>query len=649
MVLPLTITVFLSGFAHSREVSERDSLEAVVNTITDDSAHFIALFNLGKLWRPDSLERANAYILQALEFSKKIGNKKGVAYCYSWLGVMELDRENYQGAANYFQQCLDHSYGVMSELEISSMVGNIGLMYETMGDYERALKHALKCLEIREELQDTVHLSFACFNVGKLHHLLGNRSEALAYHERALSLRKLIIDDPDEYNVIEDSYCAIAELHREGKEWDLALEFYNKALAIKGADKTTGDWSRPEILGNIGLVHQDRGQWDSAFFYFHQALDLNRNEKVAENSGTASTLLMIGQAHLLQGSAREALSSLLEANAMVEPLDLLPLRAEIASALAEAYEQEGQYEKALVFKNTFITLQDSIMSLEKVSSLQEMQTRYETERKEKEILELNSERKLAESEARQRSLLLWLFVAVLILVMIVALVIYRAYRQTKKLSVQLEQKNNEKAALLREIHHRVKNNLQVISSLLNLQSASLSDEAALDAIKEGQNRVKSIALIHQKLYQTEDISQVDFQEYAEQLAGFLSSAFRKPGKSVSIQVDADGIQLDIDTAVPLGLIINELVTNCFKYAFEHQDLGEVRIRMRKTDAGMLLSVKDNGVGLPKDLDISKSKSLGMKLVNILSRQLKGSVSWENEQGAKFVVRFQETAIRKNTA
>ena len=168
----------------------------------------------------------------------------------------------------------------------------------------------------------------------------------------------------------------------------------------------------------------------------------------------------------------------------------------------------------------------------------------------------------------------------------------------------------------------------------------------MEAIKEGQNRVKSIALIHQKLYQTEDLSQVDFQEYCEQLVSFLQSAFGQSSKAIVAEIEANEIQLDIDTAVPLGLIINELVTNAYKYAFQKQDLGLIRIELKKQDEGLQLCISDNGCGMPTNFDIAKAKSLGMKLVNILARQLKGKAHWENDSGARFIVNFKESAARK---
>jgi two-component sensor histidine kinase len=158
--------------------------------------------------------------------------------------------------------------------------------------------------------------------------------------------------------------------------------------------------------------------------------------------------------------------------------------------------------------------------------------------------------------------------------------------------------------------------------------------------------VKSIALIHQKLYQTEDLSQVDFRDYSKQLISFLSATFKVPNKKVETLVIASNIQLDIDTAVPLGLIINELVTNSYKYAFVNSDLGRIKVELIQSDDGLKLQVSDNGVGFPEELDVASSKTLGLRLIYMLSRQLKGTVAWQNEGGVHFSLSFQETSLSK---
>jgi two-component sensor histidine kinase len=194
----------------------------------------------------------------------------------------------------------------------------------------------------------------------------------------------------------------------------------------------------------------------------------------------------------------------------------------------------------------------------------------------------------------------------------------------------------ERELLLKEIHHRVKNNLQVVSSLMELQSGSIRDEGTKTAVKNGQSRVKSIALIHQLLYQSDMITNVDFSTYLQQLVKSIHNTFAQPGKKITYEINSDEINLDIDTAVPLGLMINELVTNAYKYAFTNKSEGNIKIDFKQIEDNCLkLAIKDNGIGFPDDFNIENTKTLGFKLINILSRQIKAKLNYETKNRAEF--------------
>ncbi len=188
----------------------------------------------------------------------------------------------------------------------------------------------------------------------------------------------------------------------------------------------------------------------------------------------------------------------------------------------------------------------------------------------------------------------------------------------------------------------MKNNLQVISSLLNLQSGYIEDPAALQIFNESRHRVRSMALIHEKLYQSEDLSRIDFADYIQAVSSGLVASFARKSSNIRISVDVDNVMLPVDSAVPCGLIVNELVTNCFKYAFADRDAGEVRISMKRTDESNLqLSVSDDGAGFPKGIDFRNTESLGMQLVTTLAEQLDGTITMRNGVGTTFEITFPE--------
>ncbi|AUB57870.1 hypothetical protein BK008_05785 [Methanobacterium sp. MZ-A1] len=216
----------------------------------------------------------------------------------------------------------------------------------------------------------------------------------------------------------------------------------------------------------------------------------------------------------------------------------------------------------------------------------------------------------------------------------------------EKAEEELKDSLDEKEILVKEIHHRVKNNLMIISSLLNLQSHYITDEKSLNIFKESQNRAKSMALIHERLYRTDSMRRIDFDDYIHTLATDLFHIYRL-GPGINLTLDLESVKLDVNSAIPLGLIVNELVTNSLKYAFP-DGKGELSIKFRSLNRGdeFELVISDNGVGFPQDLDFRKVDSLGLQLVCNLTNQLNGTIDLDNTHGTMFTIRFKESKYAK---
>lgn len=199
----------------------------------------------------------------------------------------------------------------------------------------------------------------------------------------------------------------------------------------------------------------------------------------------------------------------------------------------------------------------------------------------------------------------------------------------------------EKEQLLKEIHHRVKNNLQIVSSLLNLQSDSIVDEKFLLLIKESHNRINSMALVHEMLYKSTDLSSIELKEYIELLSSSVNMSYSSPSKAISFNYDIEGgVYLKIDMMIPIGLILNEILSNSFKYAFEGKKKGVISITLkRKKDEELNLIVCDDGIGLDKKFDIKKQGSLGMQLIHMLSEQIDAKMKVSSKTGACYDITF----------
>lgn len=216
----------------------------------------------------------------------------------------------------------------------------------------------------------------------------------------------------------------------------------------------------------------------------------------------------------------------------------------------------------------------------------------------------------------------------------------RNITERMKANEQLKASLAEKEILLKEIHHRVKNNMQIITSLLHLQSSASDDPDVRAQFTDSENRIRSMAFVHERLYRSLDLACIDFGDYLKDLIGHLVQAYQAHSKGVVIVIDAENVRFDIDTAIPCGLIVNELVSNALKHAFPDREGGVIRVEAKRDRPdSYCLSVCDNGVGMPSDIDLVHSRTLGLQLVTSLSRQLHGTVSLDGERGTRVALRF----------
>lgn len=221
---------------------------------------------------------------------------------------------------------------------------------------------------------------------------------------------------------------------------------------------------------------------------------------------------------------------------------------------------------------------------------------------------------------------------------------YLESSERKQAEEKIKESLKEKELLLREIHHRVKNNMQIISSLLSLQSSYLEDDEAVKTLEESRSRVKSMALIHEKLYKSNNLAKIDFTEYVKSLCSNLMYTYVEDPEKVKIKTEGDIINLNVDTSIPCGLIINELVTNSIKHAFPHGN-GEINLKLDARQDDFSITVKDNGIGFPKDLDFENTKTLGLQLVTNLVNQIDGDIELCRDNGTKFEIKFKEVKYK----
>jgi len=219
----------------------------------------------------------------------------------------------------------------------------------------------------------------------------------------------------------------------------------------------------------------------------------------------------------------------------------------------------------------------------------------------------------------------------------------KAHNELHKIRNENEARIKEKDTLLKEIHHRVKNNLQTVSSLLSLQSRSIEEPRIKSLIKSSQNRVISMAMVHEMLYMRHDLSKIEYKSYVEELTDYLIRSFKGTENNIVLNINIPDIKLGIDTAIPLGLLINEVITNALKYGIKDNDTGEIHIELVKLNKkDYVLNIGDNGAGFSELISHKNTKSLGLKLINNLARQLKGSINRDSSKnGTNYIVKFSD--------
>ncbi|MEQ8469699.1 MAG: histidine kinase dimerization/phosphoacceptor domain -containing protein [Marinoscillum sp.] len=539
-------------------------------------------------------------------------------------------------AIAFFNQVINQG-GEVHHYVLARAYNGIGNVLRRSGENERSLDNFLKALRLVEDKTDTKSIRFEASiigNVSGIYFNLGNLPKAREFTTRSIDMAKQL-DDEDQ---LAYGYVALALIADNEGNWNDAIEAHR--LAAKYIDEGGVDYLRGFNQLNLGEIYERKGQSDQALTIYEGVAE-NEQINVEARMTALTKTSKIFKNRKMYGQAVSLANQTLE---LAQKHSLLSQSRDSKELLSQIYEEKGDYRQAIAELKKFMILKDSLVNSESINALSELETKYETEKKEKEIatLALQNQQKSLMLEKQASEKLLFI-VAILGLILLLSIGIW-LYRQKIKFNTILTSKNatisaalTEREVLLKEIHHRVKNNLQIISSLLNMQSRFIEDKTAVDAVKEGRNRVKSMALIHQKLYQQENIKGINMPEYVENLTNALLKSYKIPHDQLHVIQEVQPISLDIDTAIPLGLILNELLTNSLKYAFPENQPGELSIRLNEHNESLLLEVQDNGKGFTRNEN--NQNSFGLTLIDSLAEKLNARVDLIQENGTKYLIKI----------
>ncbi len=596
-------------------------LEASWHKVNNDTIRLSMLNDLAYYWHTRNLNTSLAFTKKGLALSASKNN-------LLWEGRFQIT----QGATLLRMEKLDSAFMVLKDAEskvreedLAFLNTQLGYIFERRGELDRAADYALESLRLGEKFSDKKAIALAYSDLSNIFWKQSKFEKGLEYGLKSIDIfEERGIKDLD----YDFTLYVVGNNYQNLQKHKAALDYYNRAIAI---GEQYGFYNN---LSDVYIALVDLNahlkQFDEA------AADGIRAVKYAEllenDFMIMRSWLSIGKLQNLEGKSEEAIKSLQKCiEVATKDFGDEYYLSQAYEALGFAFAATQAYEEAYQAFIEYDKLKNSIFTAEADQRISLLQTEFDVALKESTI-------KLQETELAQQSTRQTIILIIAGFLLLFILVLYRNYKNNKEKNALLEKQNQEKEFLLKEIHHRVKNNLEIVSGLLALQSAQLKDDNAINVMQESQNRVQSMSMIHQKLYQGTNLSTIEMKDYFNNLGTHVLDSFGMV-QQVDIVYEMAALELDVDTAIPLGLIVNELLTNALKYAFPDNRKGEVKLALeQKTDELLYLEISDNGIGQ----NINKAAAgtgFGMQLVNLLCQQLQGKMSRLRQKGTSISFEF----------
>lgn len=629
-----------------RLIAKYDSQKKADKGSISDSVRVNLLIKISRIYTENDLEKALSVQKVAMHQAQRIDYQLGVIKSYNNFGKIYLDRSDFYDAINHVDLALktNKNRAYKADECVSYLIK--GQCYLFLNNFPESSKNLTKALQIAEQIKDPIKIARIYNNIAIIYNKQEKLEEEQQNYQKALqSINGIQSPAAERLRNIINSNIALNYLDQ--KQYDKALTIFQKCFEYE--KKLNYKTNLAGSSRSLSKVYLGKKEYPKALEYAQNALQLYT--QLGNKSGQADVHREIGVIMTKTNQLQKALDFTqkgLQLSTKIGELESIKFCYE---NLSQIHSKLGNFKEAYHNQVLFKKMSDSMFNSEINDKVTQIQMTYEFDKKQEELKRLQSEKdtKLKSESNKQRNFLIAIAMTLFFLSLLTIGIYFnlKSYKKQKNIveqqKEQIQNSLTEKETLLREIHHRVKNNLQIISSLLNMQSEDIEDPKVLLSIQEGQSRVQAMSLIHQNLYQSEHIDKVNIQNYFKELTNYLSTMYKGDSNSVKVNIEASTIQFDFDTAIPLGLIVNELVSNAYKHAFSTKKEGVISIQINAISSiDYQLLVSNDGEKLPSNFDWNKPKSLGMKLVTILSKQLRGSFSLkENEPITTFEVLFKD--------
>jgi two-component sensor histidine kinase len=586
-ILLLSIFILNNGYNQQPPIEKIDSL-----IILSDQLRFTS---------PDSclalVKKAHYYSLLVNDSSLIVKSGIKLARAQNDIGLYQKGLKTVSKIQNY---CIGQKDSLVNIAEIHYTKG---FSFLEMAQYDESKKEFFDALDCFFKLNDSSGISACYLSIGNIESNKKKLNEALNYYQKSLNYT----DDN-----INKAYVStnMGIIYAEKKDYLKAKHNFQNTIKI---------YEGLNFTNELAISYYDLGYLEYSFNHYTSAIEYYKSSlKIAQTDNNAINMMWA------------------------------------YDGLSKVYKAQNKFKDALIYSENFHKINDSLNNIQKDEELKNIEINLEKEKQSliienqiKEIEEANIREELYKERINKSQLKNRLLGLGLFIICVLGGIGYVIYRKVKKQNSLLKEQKKiinksllEKEILLKEIHHRVKNNLQIISSLLNLQSNRIDNEEIQSLLNESKDRIQAIALVHDKLYKSNDFTSINFKEYLLEILNQQKNIYLQPTKKMEIITDCEAIKLKLDIAVPLGLIASEIITNAFKHAFNDVLNPILNIKLNQIDNNKVkLTINDNGKGLPFDFDINNPNTLGMELITALSEQINSSIYFKNYNGTQFTVIF----------
>lgn len=536
-----------------------------------------------------------------------------------------IESEAIDSARHHYKESIRYAHLTNDSIYIATAYRDYSNFLSSSGQFENALEYSLKSLDYFDNSRMGSYRKINTLTkITETYKDLGDFNMAEKYIQQASDLAT-----KHNFRIQNTEVARLqGEVYFGQQRFDEAIIELEKAEAAYS--KTNKTYIQLGTTSALSLAYYKANQTAKAFEYLNKME--SRIKEVKENPKLyLRHQLQCGMIYKDQNNLALALKHFEEAKKTSKELNQDVSTLKVCSNLGEIYKNlNNPTQASLNFEEAFL-LREKAFKNDMIENTKKIEAIYQKAEQDKEIIELNANNLTQEIQLNQKTKLLTIGGIALGIISLLTFFIFGLYRKVKQKNAIIASSLNEKDILLREIHHRVKNNLQVISSLLSLQSRQIEDKEIKQAINEGRSRVRSMALIHQNLYQKENLTGVSVEEYINKLTEELFDTYNITENQIVLTKSIQDIELDVETMVPLGLIINELVSNSLKHAFPNNRNGLLHVSLSEKNNKILLTIQDNGIGTTLD-EMNASNSFGNRLIKAFSNKLDADISIQNENG-----------------